>query len=133
MKKLTLVAACAVTALGLAAAGQGAQTRQQFSVIATSYTSKKTGDTETFKEHLTVGGKRVGHDVITCVPHGARMLCHGIISLRNGQIRVRVIAGGGPDTTGTITGGTGGYSHAHGTVRLHGLPHGRDRITFRIT
>lgn len=131
--RLAVLTGVIVAALAAATAALASTAPQHFSVIARSYTSTHAGKTETFKEHLTIGGKRVGHDVVSCSPRGAGMLCRGVMYLQKGQIRVRVIAGGGPDATGEITGGSGAYAGARGTVILHGLPHGRDRITFTIT
>lgn len=133
IKTLMTAAACASAVLALSAAADATPTRETFSVVAVSYTSTKTATGEIFKEHLSIGGKRVGHDIVRCKARGARMLCRGTIYLRKGQIHVRVVAGGGPDARGTIVGGTGAYTGARGSVTLHGLPHNRDRITFTIT
>jgi hypothetical protein len=127
----TAVVAGAV-ALLLSSSALAASTARTFSVVARSYTSKKVGKGEVFKEHLYVGAKRVGHDVVACQPSGKKMVCHGTITLADGTIRVLVSPGDGPDTTGSVVGGSGAYAGARGTVTLHGLPNSRDRLTFRL-
>jgi len=131
-KAVATAAIAGVLTLAVASTALAASTGQTFSVVARSYTSKKVGNGEVFKEHLYAGAKLVGHDVVSCQPVGKKMVCRGTMTLAAGTIRVVVSPGAGPDTTGSVVGGSGEYAGARGTIALHGLPHSRDRLTFRL-
>jgi hypothetical protein len=97
-------------------------------------TGRSAGDQLVFTERLRDSrGRTIGSDAATCtVLFDARSLCTGVYSLRGGQVMVQLVQ---PGPTGTyrqaITGGTGRYARAGGTVTVDQRSSG-DRFTFRI-
>jgi hypothetical protein len=92
------------------------------------------GDVLVFTERLLdARGRRIGSDAATCtLLFDGRSLCTGTYVLRGGQLMVQLIQPGPEGTyTQAITGGTGRFAHATGTVRVDQRP-GGDRFTFRI-
>jgi hypothetical protein len=92
------------------------------------------GDVLVFTEQLfNSNGKRIGSDAASCVRlFDATSLCTGAYKLPGGQLMVQLLQ---PGPTGTydqaITGGTGRFAGARGTVTVAQKP-GGDRFTFRI-
>jgi hypothetical protein len=92
------------------------------------------GDLLVFTERLLdPSGKEIGHDAAVCVTlFDARSLCTGTYDLRGGQVMVQLLQPGPQRTYDqAITGGTGRYAGARGTVTVH-QGDGGDRFTFRI-
>ena len=102
------------------------------------------GDQFVFTNDLLSGDKKVGEDGGVCVVSrltqegAATFECHGVNSLPGGQIAVQGSVTYAPDEEikadpyhFAITGGTGKYRNAHGTVRIK---EGSEeaRLTFRI-
>jgi hypothetical protein len=77
------------------------------------------GDVRTFGGTVFAAGKRVGHDRIRCVV-GAT--CSAQVWLVDGSLISPAFVATGPRFTATITGGTGSYKGAHGTVVVVGGP-----------
>jgi hypothetical protein len=92
------------------------------------------GDVLVFTEKLFDShGKQIGSDAAVCTRlFDATSVCTGIYKLRGGQVMVQLLQ---PGPTGTydqaITGGTGRFAGARGTVTVAQKP-GGDRFTFRI-
>lgn len=92
------------------------------------------GDLLMFTEKLLDSrGKRIGSDAASCVRmFDATSLCTGTYTLPGGRVMVQLLQ---PGPTGTydqaITGGTGRFARARGTVTVAQRPDG-DRFTFRI-
>jgi hypothetical protein len=142
----TLAAATAVaglTALAMAATGSGEPRKaaKEIRVLAEITTEQSVdnppagasaGDLHVFTQRLTRSGRRVGALGGTCVlltpPAGFQ--CRAIAELPNGGLTVAANLGEGP-ATGAITGGTGRYRRARGSVRIEPLGEGRERIVFR--
>ena len=86
---------------------------------------------------LSPKGRTIGHDFADCVRlFDERSLCTGVYAFRRGQIMVQLLQ---PQLTGrvtyeqAITGGTGRFAGAWGTVTVHqGAAKAGDRFTFRI-
>jgi hypothetical protein len=97
-------------------------------------TGDSPGDLLVFTERLyDRHGKRIGSDAASCVRlFDKASLCHGTYKLPGGRLMVQLLQ---PGPTGTydqaITGGTGRFDGAHGTVRV-AQKTGGDRFTFRI-
>ena len=97
-------------------------------------TGASPGDLLIFTEQLfDSNGKRIGSDAATCVRlFDATSLCTGIYKLPGGQVMVQLLQ---PGPTGTydqaITGGTGRFAGARGTVTVAQQSSG-DRFTFKI-
>jgi hypothetical protein len=92
------------------------------------------GDVLLFTEKLLNSkGRSIGSDAATCTSlFDARSLCTGAYTLKGGQVLVQLVQ---PGPTGiynqAITGGTGRFARANGTVTVDQSP-GGDRFTFRI-
>jgi hypothetical protein len=98
----------------------------------------KQGDRIIFTERLlSPKGRTIGHDFADCARlFDQRSLCTGVYDLRRGQIMVQLLQ---PQLTGrvtyeqAITGGTGRFAGASGTVTVNqGAAKAGDRFTFRI-
>ena len=95
------------------------------------------GDMVIFTERLfDRHGKLIGSDAASCVRlFDATSLCTGTYKLPRGRLMVQLLQ---PGLTGTrtyeqaITGGTGRYAGARGTVRVAQRASGGDRFRFRI-
>src|SRR4051794_9113388 len=74
--KALATAALLVLALALPAAAMADDAQQPIVVVAKSYSDKTVGKRDVFKEILSAHGRRVGHDVVSCLPHGKKMVCH---------------------------------------------------------
>ncbi len=92
------------------------------------------GDELVFTERLLDRrGRRIGSDAAHCVAlFDATWLCTGTYNLPGGRVMVQLLLPG-PDVTydHAITGGTGRFAGARGTVTVDQRPDG-DRFTFRI-
>jgi hypothetical protein len=98
----------------------------------------KQGDRIIFTERLlSPKGRTIGHDFADCARlFDERSLCTGVYDLRRGQLMVQLLQ---PQLTGrltyeqAITGGTGRFAGARGTVTVNqGAAKAGDRFTFRI-
>jgi hypothetical protein len=94
------------------------------------------GDVLIFTEKLlNHDGHVIGHDAATCTRlFDQRSLCTGTYILHRGQLMVQLLQpslGGTLTYTQAITGGTGKYARATGTVTVHQASSG-DRFVFRI-
>ena len=88
-----------------------------------------------FTERLVDGrGRQIGSDAATCTTlFDGRSLCTGTYILRGGQIMVQLLQPGPTGVyTQAITGGTGRFARATGTVTVDQHPGAGDRFTFRI-
>jgi hypothetical protein len=84
------------------------------------------GDVRTFGGIVYASGKKVGHDRIRCVVGST---CSAQVWLTGGSLISKRFVAGGPTFTAPITGGTGKYAGAHGTVKVAGGPTTRYTIT----
>jgi hypothetical protein len=93
------------------------------------------GDVFVFTEDLfNKSGAVVGHDAAYCVQlFDATALCSGVYSLKGGQLMVQLLQPGPTGTyTQAITGGTGRFAHATGTVTVRQDPAKGDRFHFDV-
>jgi hypothetical protein len=146
MKRSTLALA-SVGALVLSAAPAGAKSGEPTTIKARSHLDQvhlvdnapvgdSPGDVLLFTEQLLDSrGKRIGSDAASCVRlFDKTSLCTAVYTLPRGTIMVQLLQ---PGLTGTltynqaITGGTGRYAGARGTVTVAQKPDG-DRFTFKI-
>jgi hypothetical protein len=116
-----LVAGVATLAIGVVPAT--AAPKPQVITFVSSQTSSHDVNTTphevVINDKDTSGKTQVGHDVITCKVNGPKVLgCVFVFSLAKGTITVKSGAGTANNTPAKakITGGTGAYSGAHGTV-----------------
>ena len=95
------------------------------------------GDYFVFTSDLTKRGKTVGHTGVVCtvtsVARGESQ-CVGTASLRDGQITVQGLITEEPEVfTLPITGGTGAFEGAGGTLLVRVLSDTEDLLTFHLT
>src|SRR3954454_11035197 len=93
------------------------------------------GDILVFTEDLFgKTGAVVGHDAAYCVQlFDATALCSGVYSLKGGQLMVQLLQPGPTGTyTQSITGGTGRFARATGTVTVRQDPAQGDRFHFAV-
>jgi hypothetical protein len=94
------------------------------------------GDVLMFTEDLmNRSGAVVGNDAAYCVAlfDGKSSLCNGVYSLKAGQIMVQLLQPGPFGSyTQAITGGTGRYRGATGTVRVKQDPATGDHFRFSV-
>lgn len=108
----------------------------QVRLIDNAPTGDSPGDVLVFTEKLyNARGKQIGSDSATCVRlFDPSSLCTGVYKLPGGRLMVQLEQ---PSLSGTltydqaITGGTGRFDGARGTVRVAQSPSG-DRFTFKI-
>jgi hypothetical protein len=78
------------------------------------------GDSFVLSETLTKNGEDFGHSYVQCTFITADVLqCIATLDLPNGQITVQGVLRDAPDFTIAVTGGTGDYSGAGGTLTGH--------------
>jgi hypothetical protein len=146
MTRCTILLA-AVGALALPAAPAAAETRtttikarsqlDQVQLVDNAPAGDSAGDLLIFTERLVDRrGRRIGSDAASCVRlFDSRSLCTGTYKLPGGQLMVQLLQ---PGVSGTrtydqaITGGTGRFAGARGTVTVAQRA-GGDRFTFRIS
>jgi hypothetical protein len=121
MKHLTIfVLALALTGTATAAATTlhltERQTFQQY--IDNGAKGESAGDIRTFGGTVFEDGKKVGHDRIRCV---VAAKCDAQVWITGGSLIAKGFAGG-QRFTAKITGGTGRYAGARGTVTVVGGP-----------
>src|SRR4051794_6631387 len=93
------------------------------------------GDILVFTEDLSdKTGAVVGHDAAYCVQlFDATALCSGVYSLKGGHVMVQLLQPGPIGTyTQSITGGTGRFARATGTVTVRQDPAQGDRFHFAV-
>jgi hypothetical protein len=131
MKRLVIVLA-ALAFPGFAAASGTTlhltekQTFQQY--VDKGVKGESPGDIRTFGGTVYQSGKRVGHDRIRCVV-GAT--CDSQVWITGGSLIANGFIARGPSFTAKITGGTGKYTGARGTVNVVGGP--TTKYTVRLT
>lgn len=77
------------------------------------------GDIRTFGGTVFQHGKKVGHDQIRCV---VASTCDAQVWIHGGSLISKGFIAKGPNFTARLTGGTGRYAGAHGTVAVVGGP-----------
>ena len=134
--------AAAILAVAPATAKRGSHTTvikvtskvDQAKVVDNAPSGDSPGDVLIFTEKLfNASGKQVGTDAASCTRlFDQSSLCTGVYKLRGGQIHVQLLQ---PGPSGTydqaITGGTGRYASARGTVTV-AQTSGGDHFTFKI-
>jgi allene oxide cyclase len=85
------------------------------------------GDIRTFGGTVFQHGTKVGHDRIRCVVAAS---CDAQVWIRGGSLISKGFVATGPSFSAKITGGTGKYARAHGTVTVVGGP--VTRYTLRL-
>jgi hypothetical protein len=144
MPTLLRLSLIALAVLGTAAPSALAAKRMRFDLrskvtnaklIDAEPVGKSAGDILIFTEDLFGEGSAVvGHDAAYCVQlFDATALCSGVYSLKGGQIMVQLLQPGPTGTyTQSVTGGTGRYARATGTVTVRQDPAKGDRFHFDV-
>jgi len=148
MKRTTsiaIVAGATLSALGASAAAAGSSGPSSITIHLSSKlehvkyvdnppAGPSAGDDLIFTERLLdAHGRTIGSDAASCISlFDQRSLCTGTYVLAAGQIMVQLLQ---PGPTGTyaqaITGGTGSYARATGTVTV-AQGSGGDHFTFHV-
>jgi hypothetical protein len=127
---LTVALLVAGVAAYAAQAGSTAQrtmrivaTQHAFHVVGVGKKGPAPGAVMVFSEKLAQGGKAVGSDHIVCTFTGTwpgeTDFCRAVFELRGGSVVAEGVSARGPFTV-AVTGGTGRYAGARGTV--HATP-----------
>lgn len=94
------------------------------------------GDAFIFTSRLTKQGTRVGNTGVVCTIISAKReesQCVGSARLRAGQITIQgLLAGESQRFSFPITGGSGAYEGAEGTLHVRELSGNRERLTFSL-
>lgn len=94
------------------------------------------GDEFVFASRLTWRGQTVGHTGVVCTITSVQRQesqCLGTARLQHGQIAIQGLVAGEPETFNfPITGGTGAYEGAEGTLYVRELAGGKERLTFAL-
>jgi hypothetical protein len=111
----TALAVC-LAATDVQVAGASLPTLHLSAVVYDVHTSA--GGTVSSHEKLSQGTKHVGEDLSSCVPNSEKTVhCTGSYKLSQGTFSIAgTISKTGTTNRLQITGGTGPYKHAHGTV-----------------
>lgn len=139
---LVLAGLCIVVIIGIAAAVAPAQT-DPVSTISVSATVVDVRETDDMRTDLTllwnrnIRSRPIGHGILTCTKVGAGGIlgrgisnCMATYSLPLGKISVQGILHSYARYTLVITGGTGRYKGADGTLFVRRVANGVRRLTF---
>jgi len=141
---MIVLAAVGVLALSAGPAGAKGQERtiiiearsqlDRVQLVENAPVGDSAGDMLIFTERLLdLHGRRIGSDAASCVRlFDMTSICTGTYKLPGGRVMVDLLQPGPAVTYDqAITGGTGRYARARGTVTVAQKPDG-DRFTFRI-
>lgn len=133
-RTISLVVIIAVVAVGLGAcssSGGGGSKTLTFKTVESSFTAvpvsgqssatPQPGDYVVITDNFMDGNKVVGHDNVHCTLITTKSsLCNIGVQLPKGELTLQGIgpAGGTGSFSVAITGGTGSYDHARGTVHF---------------
>lgn len=145
---VAVVGALAVSSVGPATGGDPTQDgdhRHTVRVLSTIVAGKfvdvgkrgeSLGDSFVFNAKLNRHGKKIGHVGVACTITSVRReeaQCLGTARLPRGQISVQGLVRGEPDVFSfPITGGTGAFDAAGGTLEVRTLSQTRERLIFHI-
>lgn len=95
------------------------------------------GDEFVFTSRLTQNGQKVGHAGVVCTIVSVRRQesqCLGSARLGHGEITIQGLMADSPRVFSfAITGGTGAYEGAEGTLVVRELRHNRELLSFHLT
>jgi allene oxide cyclase len=133
VNRLALVLPAALVALAVPLAADASPAtlrlteRQTFQrVIDKGAKGESPGDIRTFGGLVFQAGKHVGHDEVQCV---VGKTCNAQVWIRGGSLIARSFVVTGPTFTARITGGTGVYAGARGSVKVSSGPVARYTVT----
>lgn len=96
------------------------------------------GDMFVFRSNLARGGHRVGHTGVVCTitsAHHDESQCLGSAKINGqGELTIQGLIAGNPKSFSfAITGGTGAYEGAQGTLTVYEVSNKVERLTFTLT
>ena len=133
MKKRVAIAFVAVLVGASASAAVGAP--KPFSVVAVRTSSTKpTATASSFTESLLTGKKVVGQDAVKCKAASGKTNCTGVFTFKaGGTITIDgPLTAQGNDATFKLSGGTGPYVGAAGTLTLAPISGTQTKLTFAL-
>jgi hypothetical protein len=115
-----------------AGASTAAATTHTVHLTAVRLQLHPSGHTFVFAEKDLIDGNVVGYDSATChyVPARNTTHCDAAFARVRGITYVHLTVDGSGHGAGRITGGTGAYRNATGTVRFLGVSQTRSKLTF---
>jgi hypothetical protein len=135
VRKLISTAALAGVAVGLVAPTAAAQTATQFSVVTLTKSSHPSGHNIIVRSRLVEPRERsevIGHGLARFTPRAHnRVMARIVFYFADGSLKVKGVFGPA-DNRLSIVGGTGRWSRAGGTVKLHDAGEGAERYTFTV-
>jgi hypothetical protein len=133
VKRLAVAVPAALVALALPVGASASTTtmhlteKQTFQhLVDTGKKGESQGDIRTFGGAVFQAGKQVGHDQIRCV---VGRTCRAQVWVRGGSLIAGSFVVPGRTFTARITGGTGAYTGARGSVEVASGPVARYTIT----
>jgi hypothetical protein len=138
VRRPVLIGAVGAAALGLVPAGlavastRPASTTIKFIATTTGRSTSKTGFVETGTD--TSGGKLLGYYTLSCQARSATAFsCGGAGSFAQGMIYFKFpLSTKSATFSGTVTGGTGAYSGATGTISGKSISSKKEAVTVVI-
>ncbi|MBO1754391.1 hypothetical protein [Allobranchiibius sp. CTAmp26] len=122
-RRTTVIAGAALVAAGAAAALSTADASAAPRIHTQHFHARATAQLATGKtsfvlaEQDVIGARVIGHDVLFCSATRTHSTCHIAFAQGGGLIYARFLLRDSDHTArGRVTGGTGQYSHAHGTI-----------------
>jgi hypothetical protein len=111
-----------------------------FGAVDNAPTGVSVGDSVAFSKIVAErSGKRVGRIDVTCVTTSgstadtAHQVCHGVLTLRGGQIALETAIVGVPKSADVaVTGGSGAYAGAAGVMTSIVQADGSELVTLRL-
>jgi hypothetical protein len=106
-----------------------------FSVVAVRTSATSTKTTSAFTENLLTGKKIVGTDSVECKAVSKQTICTGAFKFKaGGTITIDgALKSDGNDATFKLSGGTGPYANARGTLKLAPTSATRTNVSFELS
>lgn len=126
------MATLGIVPAGVAVASSPATTTIQ--LVAKQTATRFTSSSFQTSETDTQAGKLVGYDVLSCQPESAGAFNCGVgLSLSKGMIFGQFVSSASGNDSGRVSGGTGAYKGATGTIAGHAISSTAEAVTITLT